>query len=332
MALPCRFSAIRSSLEASSSSLRAFSSRSKAARVALLAARARNPRDGSSSLQPGERLFLRDLNSQEMERSVSDLWNSSLLRRGAHRAGGWKIRLGDFLLPGDGKIRLGPLELKSLKERRSPGWRLEDPSRGFLAPRRWKDPSRTFGARNPRDGSSSLQPGERLSLRDFNSKGPGQLPCCDVRAVSHLSVVQDLRDIAGDRSFKHVYLCSRRRLSPVAKASAKELSASYSARGSIPAVSAVEYHSVRTPAIRRFCRARPAGLGTRTRPAPGQARTRPAPGPHQAQGPNQARTRPAPGPRQARTRPTPGSVSQTVRICKFSGERQRNTPVADLRI
>ena len=34
----------------------------------------------------------------------------------------------------------------------------------------------------------------------------GQLPCGDVRAVSHLSVVQDLRDIAGDRSFKHVFL------------------------------------------------------------------------------------------------------------------------------
>ena len=51
---------------------------------------------------------------------------------------------------------------------------------------------------------------------------------------------------AGNRSFKHVYICSRRRLSPVAKASAKELSASYSARGSIPAASAVEYHSVRS--------------------------------------------------------------------------------------
>ena len=43
----------------------------------------------------------------------------------------------------------------------------------------------------------------------------GQLPCGDVRAVSYLSVVQDLRDIAGDRSFKHVYICFRRRLSPV---------------------------------------------------------------------------------------------------------------------
>ena len=67
--------------------------------------------------------------------------------------------------------------------------------------------------------------------------GQVALPCGDVRAVSHLSVVQDLRDIAGDRSFKHVYICFRRRLSPVAKASAKELSASYSARGSIPAAS-----------------------------------------------------------------------------------------------
>ena len=36
-----------------------------------------------------------------------------------------------------------------------------------------------------------------------------------MRAVSYLSVVQDLLDIAGDRSFKHVYICFRRRLSPV---------------------------------------------------------------------------------------------------------------------
>ena len=95
-----------------------------------------------------------------------------------------------------------------------------------------------------------------------------QLPCGDARTVSYLSVVQDLRDIAGDRSFKHVYICFRRRLSPVAKASAKELSASYSARGSIPAVSAVSPNSaasVLEPAL-----------------GPHQARTRPAPGPHQA--------------------------------------------------
>ena len=38
------------------------------------------------------------------------------------------------------------------------------------------------------------------------SQSEGQLSCCDVRAVSHLSVVQDLRDVARDRSFKHVFL------------------------------------------------------------------------------------------------------------------------------
>ena len=38
------------------------------------------------------------------------------------------------------------------------------------------------------------------------SQSKGQLSCCDVRAVSHLSVVQDLRDVARDRSFKHVFL------------------------------------------------------------------------------------------------------------------------------
>ena len=42
-----------------------------------------------------------------------------------------------------------------------------------------------------------------LSVR---RESQGQLSCCDVRAVSHLSVVQDLRDVAGDRSFKHVFL------------------------------------------------------------------------------------------------------------------------------
>ena len=36
-----------------------------------------------------------------------------------------------------------------------------------------------------------------------------------MRAVSYLSVVQDLRDVAGDWSFKHLYICFRRRLSPV---------------------------------------------------------------------------------------------------------------------
>ena len=63
--------------------------------------------------------------------------------------------------------------------------------------------------------------------------GQGELPCGDVRAVSYLSVVQDLRDVAGDRSFKHVYICFCRRLSPVAKASVKELGASYSPDGKL---------------------------------------------------------------------------------------------------
>ena len=47
-------------------------------------------------------------------------------------------------------------------------------------------------------------------MRRASEQGPAALR--DVRAVSYLSVVQDLRDIAGDRSFKHVYICFRRRL------------------------------------------------------------------------------------------------------------------------
>ena len=82
-----------------------------------------------------------------------ELWILATLgfipRRGAHRAGGGKIRL---LLPGEaltgleversvsviscsqergGEIRLG---ISCSQERRSPGWRWKDPSRGFLAP------------------------------------------------------------------------------------------------------------------------------------------------------------------------------------------------------
>ena len=41
-------------------------------------------------------------------------WDKRPLGSGAHRAGGWKIRLGDFLLPGDGKIRLGPSDKMAL--------------------------------------------------------------------------------------------------------------------------------------------------------------------------------------------------------------------------
>ena len=65
------------------------------------------------------------------------------------------IRLGDFSLPGEALTGLEAIRsvsdlgiIKSFKERRSPGWRWEDPSlhhdpslhndpsRGFLAPRR----------------------------------------------------------------------------------------------------------------------------------------------------------------------------------------------------
>ena len=46
----------------------------------------------------------------------------------------------------------------------------------------------------------------QVSHLSVGSQSEGQLSCCDVRAVSHLSVVQDLRDVARDRSFKHVFL------------------------------------------------------------------------------------------------------------------------------
>ena len=45
-----------------------------------------------------------------------------------------------------------------------------------------------------------------VSHLSVGSQSEGQLSCCDVRAVSHLSVVQDLRDVARDRSFKRVFL------------------------------------------------------------------------------------------------------------------------------
>ena len=62
------------------------------------------------------------------------------LLESSHRAGGGKICLRDFSLPGEALTGLEDpswtWELKSFKERRSPGWRREDLSRGFLAPRR----------------------------------------------------------------------------------------------------------------------------------------------------------------------------------------------------
>ena len=60
------------------------------------------------------------------------------------------------------------------------------------------------------DGSSVVAGGCRVhrqvSYLSVGRQSKGQLSCCDVRAVSHLSVVQDLRDVARDRSFKHVFL------------------------------------------------------------------------------------------------------------------------------
>ena len=60
------------------------------------------------------------------------------------------------------------------------------------------------------DGSGVVAGGCRVhrqvSHLSVGSQSEGQLSCCDVRAVSHLSVVQDLRDVARDRSFKHVFL------------------------------------------------------------------------------------------------------------------------------
>ena len=58
--------------------------------------------------------------------------------------------------------------------------------------------------------AAALLPGCRVhrqvSYLSIGRQSEGQLSCCDVRAVSHLSVVQDLRDVARDRSFKHVFL------------------------------------------------------------------------------------------------------------------------------
>ena len=79
------------------------------------------------------------------------------------------IRLGDFLLQGDGKIRLGPW-LKSLRERRSPGWRLEDPSR------------RPFSAQGRKKNSQGHSPAKMIrarvesSLRSVSFRAAEPLP------------------------------------------------------------------------------------------------------------------------------------------------------------
>ena len=54
----------------------------------------------------------------------------------------------------------------------------------------------------------------QVSHLSVGSQSEGQLSCCDARAVSHLSVVQDLRDVARDRSFKHVFFWSIHRIMP----------------------------------------------------------------------------------------------------------------------
>ena len=77
------------------------------------------------------------LTGLEAERSVSTMIRLGLeyvfliLRRGARRAGGGKIRLGPGdigLLGSEDPSRTGDFNSYS-KERRSPGWGLKDPSR-----------------------------------------------------------------------------------------------------------------------------------------------------------------------------------------------------------
>ena len=134
-----------------------------------------------------------------------------------------------------------------------------------------------------------------LSVR---RQSEGQLSCCDVRAVSHLSVVQDLRDVARDRSFKHVFLgvaVTKWYRWVVALSPSQVLRGVPAVRRSFLCDSGVgvfDTHLFGT-SFRKYVSQSVGDLES-------EARTRPAPGPHQA------RTRPAPGPHQARTRPAPG--------------------------
>ena len=67
-------------------------------------------------------------------------WGFLIPRRGARRAGGGKIRLENFLFPGEALTGLeaerSVSKISRSQERRSPGWRRKDPSRKFLVPRR----------------------------------------------------------------------------------------------------------------------------------------------------------------------------------------------------
>ena len=185
-----------------------------------------------------------------------------------------------------------------------------------------------------------------LSVR---RESEGQLPCCDVRAVSHLSVVQDLRDIAGDRSFKHVFLG----VGVIRIHNAGVLyfrSAPSQVLRGVPAVRRsflcdsgvgvfdtppsqasplVGVSNTPTPLRRKFPH-----VSQSVGDLASQARTRPAPGPHQA------RTRPAPGPHQARARVFSeverlqcDSLDLTLGLTDFAGQKQdlrTMEPVAEI--
>ena len=132
------------------------------------------------------------LTGLEATRSVSALIRLGpffllILRRGAHRVGGDKIRLGDD--------PSWTLIYSFSQERRSPGWRLEDPSWRFLAPRRGahraggnkirlgNDPSRTMIFSNSQERRSRAG-GWKIRLGDFllPKKGAHRLEA--IRSVS----------------------------------------------------------------------------------------------------------------------------------------------------
>ena len=122
------------------------------------------PRSGAPHRAGGGKIRLENfffsgeaLAGLEVERSVSKIscsqeWRSPgwrwkdpsrkflVPRRGARRAGGGKIRLENFLFPGEAltglEVERSVSKISFFQERRSPGWRWKDPSRKFLVPRR----------------------------------------------------------------------------------------------------------------------------------------------------------------------------------------------------
>ena len=145
--------------------------------------------------------------------------NISLLRSGAHRAGGWKIRLGDRsgarraggwkirLGPGNisllrsgahraggQKIRLGPGEYKSFKEWRSPGWRWKDPSRTweYKSFKEWRSPG--WRLEDPSRGAHRVGGGKiRLGPGNISLLGSGAHRVEAERSVSVISCSQERR-------------------------------------------------------------------------------------------------------------------------------------------